>query len=154
MDSSVDDEVDVPELERLGAGFGSGGVGVFGWSEQPEETNDDEVAGDGVEDTPLGVVAVEGVVETAEDGDVDRVGSVFGRVFALESPEEIQEYGPHGAVSLLSGIWLTQVGDPLGHGTKGGTNGISADRFVGEAVPAVAEGEGECWTYRFNTKSL
>ena len=55
----------------------------------------------------------------------------------MESPEGIHEYGPHGAVSLLSGIWLTQVGDPLGHGT----NGISADRVVGETVPAVAEGK-------------
>ena len=61
----------------------------------------------------------------------------------MESPEEIQEYGPEGSVSLLSGIWLTQVGDPLGHGAKGGTNGISADRFVGEAVAAIAEGEDE-----------
>ena len=61
----------------------------------------------------------------------------------MESPDEIHEYGPEGSVSLLSGIWLTQVGDPLGHGAKGGTNGISADRVVGEAVPAVAEGEDE-----------
>ena len=44
---------------------------------------------------------------------------------------------------MLAGIWLTQVGDPLGHGAKGGTNSISADRVVGEAVPAVAEGEDE-----------
>ena len=44
---------------------------------------------------------------------------------------------------MLAGIWLTQVGDPLGHGAKGGTNGISADRFVGEAVPVVAEGKDE-----------
>ena len=59
----------------------------------------------------------------------------------MESPEEIHEYGSEGAVSLLAGIWLTQVGDPLGHGAKGGTNGISADRVVGEAVPAVVEGK-------------
>ena len=44
---------------------------------------------------------------------------------------------------MLAGIWLTQVGDPLGHGAKGGTNGISSDRPVGEAVAAVAEGEDE-----------
>ena len=44
---------------------------------------------------------------------------------------------------MLSGIWLTQVGDPLGHGAKGGTNGISPDRSVGEAVAAVAHGEDE-----------
>ena len=79
----------------------------------------------------------------ADDGEVDRVGSVFGFVVALESPEEIHDYEPEGSVSLLSGIWLTQVGDPLGHGAKGGTNGISADRVVGEAVPAVAEGKDE-----------
>ena len=87
------------------------------------------------------MVAVEGVVESVDDGEVDRLGLVFGFVSAVESPEEIHKYGPHGAVSLFSGIWLTQVGDPLGHGTKGGTNGISADRVVGEAVPAVAVGE-------------
>ena len=115
-------------------------MGAFGWSEQPEETDDDEVVSDGVEDTPFGVIEVEGVAETPDDGEVDWVGSVFGFVFALESPEEIQEYGPEGSVSLLSGIWLTQVGDPLGHG---GTNGISSDRPVGEAIAAVAEGEDE-----------
>ena len=63
MDGPIDGEVDVLELERLGAGFGCSGVGVFGWSEQPEEANDDEVAGDGIEDAPLGVVKVKGVVE-------------------------------------------------------------------------------------------
>ena len=73
------------------AGFGGSGVGVFGRSEQPEEADDDEVAGNGVEDTPLGVVAVEFVVETADDGEVDRVDAVFGGVIALESPEEIQK---------------------------------------------------------------
>ena len=95
----------------MGAGFGGGGVGVFGWAEQPEETDDDEVVSDGVEDAPLGVVEVEGVGDATDDGEVDRVGSVFGFVVALESSEEIHEYGPEGSVSLLSGIWLTQVGD-------------------------------------------
>ena len=52
----------------MGPGFGCGGVGVFGWSEQPEETDDDEVASDGVEDPPLGVVEVEGVTDAADDG--------------------------------------------------------------------------------------
>ena len=118
-------------------------MGVFGGSEQPEEADDDEVAGDGVEDAPFGVVKVEDVDEAADDGDVGRVGAVLGLVFALESPEESHEYGPEGAVSLLAGIWLTQVGDPRGHGAKGGTNGISADRVVGEPVLAVAEGEDE-----------
>ena len=55
----------------------------------------------------------------------------------------LARYGPEGAVSLLAGIWLTQVGDPLGHGAKGGTNGISSDRFVGEAVAAIADGKDE-----------
>ena len=64
-------------------------VGVFGWSEQPEEADDDEVASDGVEGAPDGVVGVEGVADAADDGEVDRVGAVFGLVFAVESPEEI-----------------------------------------------------------------
>ena len=61
----------------------------------------------------------------------------------MESPEEIHEYGPEGSVSLLSGIWLTQVGDPRGHGTKGGTNGISTDRVVTEPVAVISDGEDE-----------
>ena len=89
------------------------------------------------------MVAVEGGIELADDGDVGWVGPVGGFVFAFESPDEIHEYGPHGAISLLSRIWLTQVGDPLGHGAKGGTNGISADRVVGEPIPAVMEGKDE-----------
>ena len=65
-------------------------MGVFGWSEQPEKTDDDEVASDGVEDAPLGVVEVEGVADAADDGEVDGVGAVLGLVFAVESPEEIK----------------------------------------------------------------
>ena len=91
VDGASDGEVDVLELEGLGAGLGSGPVGVFGWSEQPEEADDDEVADDALEGAVLAMSEVEDLVETAEDGGVDRVGSVGRRVFALESPEEIHE---------------------------------------------------------------
>ena len=79
---------------------------VFGWSEQPEEANDDEVASDGVEDTPLGVVAVEFIVDAADDGEVDRVGAVCGLVFAVESPEEIQS--PRRRRRLRGRSWLSR----------------------------------------------
>ena len=46
MNASVDGEVDVSELERLGARLIGGGVGIFGWLEQPEESDDAEVPDD------------------------------------------------------------------------------------------------------------
>ncbi len=143
VNAAVDGEVDVSELERLGARLFGGGVSVFGWSEQPEEADDDEVSDDLVVGPPLGVVEAEGVVELAEDRGVGGVGPVFGGVFADQSPFEISEYGPELAVSLLSGIWLTQVGDPLRHGTQCRSHCVSADRVVGEAVAAVVDGEDE-----------
>ena len=59
VDGVVDGEVEVPELERLGAGLGCGGVGVFGRAEEPEEADDDKVVSDCVEDAPFGVVTAE-----------------------------------------------------------------------------------------------
>ena len=56
-------------------------MGVFSWSEQPEEAADAEVADDLVEDTPDGVLEVEGGVEGTEDGDIGGVGAVGGFVF-------------------------------------------------------------------------
>ena len=77
-------------------------MSVFGWSEQPEEADDDEVASNCVEGAPYGVVEVEGVADAADDGEVDRAGAVFGLVFVVESPEEIQEYGPVGRCRQLA----------------------------------------------------
>ena len=44
---------------------------------------------------------------------------------------------------MLLGIWLTQVGDPLCHGTECRSHCVSTDRVVGAAVTAVAESEDE-----------
>ena len=66
-------------------------MGVFGWSEQPEEADDAEVAYDLVVDSPDGVIEVEGVVEGAEDGDVGGVGAVGWFVFLSHGGHEIIE---------------------------------------------------------------
>ena len=42
---------------------------------------------------------------------------------------------------MLAGIWLTQVGDPLCHGTECRSHCVSADRVLGGAVAPVAESE-------------
>ena len=44
---------------------------------------------------------------------------------------------------MLSGIWLTQVGDPLCHGTECRSHCVSSDRVLGAAVAAVAESKDE-----------
>ena len=44
---------------------------------------------------------------------------------------------------MFSGIWLTQVGDPLCHGTECRSHCVSADRVVGATVAAVSESEDE-----------
>ena len=64
-------------------------MGVFGWSEQPEEADDAQVADDLVVDAPDGVLEVEGVVKGAEDGDVGGVGAVGGFVFLAHGGHEI-----------------------------------------------------------------
>ena len=43
VDFPIEDEDDVFESEGLGAGLGILGVEVFAWSEEPEETDDEEV---------------------------------------------------------------------------------------------------------------
>ena len=48
-----------------------------------------------------------------------------------------------GQRAVLSGIAAGQVGDPLAHGQERPFNCISADRVVGLAVAAIAEGEDE-----------
>ena len=48
-----------------------------------------------------------------------------------------------GQRALLSGIAAGQVGDPLAHGQERPFNCISADRVVGLAIAAIAQGEDE-----------
>ena len=134
------------EVEGLGASVGVRGVvEVFGWAQQPEEGDDDEVDGGAVECAFDGMVGVQGIDEALEDGDVGRVGS-FGRfIFISEGLDKSSEYGmePVGVRALLAGIEATQVGDPLAHGQERFLDCISPDRVIGLSVASVAEGEDE-----------
>ena len=114
---AVDGEVDVTETEGLGASSRRGGVKVFSRSEEPEEGDDDEVDGMRVELAIHVVGGVEDLLELLDDGDVARVDSGCWGVLPPESPEKSIEYGMELVLSReLSGIRLTQVGDPLSHG--------------------------------------
>ena len=64
---------------------------VLAWTEEPEETNDDEVDGVLVEWTVSDVVEVGALDEVTEDGDVDRVGPSGRAVFIPEGFEKRSE---------------------------------------------------------------
>ena len=68
--------------------FFGGGVGVFSWSQEPEERNDDEVDDVFVEWPVLGVAEVEHFEQLADDVGVDRVSSRGRVVVVLECLEE------------------------------------------------------------------
>ena len=84
VDSVIDGEGDVAEVEGLGASVGVGRVEVLGWLQQPEEGDDDEVDSGAVECAFNGVVGVQGIDESLEDGDVGRVGTLGGFIFVSE----------------------------------------------------------------------
>ena len=91
VDGVVDGEVDVAEEEGLRASFGRLGVGVLGRSQQPEEGDNDEVNDVLVEDSVSGMLEIKGILEGAQDGDIDRVGSGLRIVFSSHGTEEISE---------------------------------------------------------------
>ena len=91
VDLAVDGKGDVAEVEGWGASFGRGGVEVFGRLQEPEEGNNDEVDGVGVEHSINGVVDVQGVDEGLQDGDVGWVGSSGRFIFVAEGLEESSE---------------------------------------------------------------
>ena len=145
VDLSVDGKGDVAEVEGLGASFGRGRVEVLSGSQEPEEGDNDEVDGVGIEHAIDWVVEVQGIHEGLQDGDVGWVGAGGRFIFVSEGFEESSEYGMElvGQWALLAGIAAGQVGDPLAHGQERFFNRVSADRVVGLAVASVAQGEDE-----------
>ena len=88
VDSATYRQVDLAQGEGLGARVFVGSEGVFGWSEQPEEGDHNEVTDVFVEGTVLEVVEIEGGEQGPDDGDVDRVGSAWRVIVVLEGLEE------------------------------------------------------------------
>ena len=64
---------------------------VFSGPEEPEEGNNDEVDGVGIEHAVNGVVEIQGVDEGLQDGDVGWVGSGGRFIFITEGLEERSE---------------------------------------------------------------
>lgn len=144
VDAVVDGELHVAETEGLAAAFSVWGEEVFCWAKEPEECNDDEVDGVGLEVSKPLVVEVEGIPELADDGDVDGVGTRLWRVFVSEACEEIIQYGIELACSRVdAGILSTQVGEPLPNGGEGVRYCLSADLLPFLTMESVEHGEGE-----------
>ena len=103
---------------------------AFGGAKEPEEPDDRQEDDVLVGDTVAGVRGVQCAFQGGKNVKVDRVDSGAGRVLARHCCKEISEYGMvafaaagdvelvagGAAANRLSGIWLTQVGDPLAHG--------------------------------------
>ena len=91
VDGPVEGEMDVLELEGLGASFRRGRVQVLGGSEEPPDSDEDEIDEVGVEDAILFVLGVEGFGQSSQDGDVGRVGPAARVVFVFHGLEESRE---------------------------------------------------------------
>ena len=91
MDGAIYGEMDVSQLEGLGAGVGTGGLCVFGRPEEPVEGDDNEVEEMSVEGPVDGISGVEDVEGGADDGEVDRVSSVRRVIVAFHGVEESLE---------------------------------------------------------------
>ena len=91
VDGVVNGEVDVSVLEGLGASLGHSRQGALGWSQEPEEGDDDEIDDVSIEGSILRVVDIQGVDESSQDGDVGWVGSTCGFVVAFKGFEERSE---------------------------------------------------------------
>ena len=88
---AVDGKVCVLELEGLRARFRCGGFEVFGWTEEPVETDDGQVDDVGFHGSVFGVVDVEAGAHALEDGKADGVGARGWVVFVGHSLEERSE---------------------------------------------------------------
>ena len=126
----IDGEMDISEEECLSAGFLGGQVGALGRTEEPEEGC---------------VIKVQGFIGAGDDGCICRVGSRRRAVLVTEGFEESREWGMvvFGSWSLLSGIQVTQVGDPLSHGQQGFGYGVSLGRLAGLADFLVSESKDQ-----------
>ena len=148
MDAAIDGEVDVLEVEWSGSSVLLSGGAIFTGSKEEEEGHNREVHDVGIEGSPGRVESVERFEETLEDGEVARVGTGGRIVFIGQGFEESSVYGMEVfRVGQLSGIRLTQVGDPLADGSEGLTHCASADRVVGRSglsvLDAIDEEEAE-----------
>jgi hypothetical protein len=92
-------------------------MGAFRGAQEPVEGSDGEV-----NDVPVGLavngmLGVEHVTHVTDDWDVGRAGALCWVISVVHGFEERSEWGmvPDGSRSFLSGIWATQVGDPLPH---------------------------------------
>ncbi len=87
----ADTEHDVHESEGLGAAVVRLGFEVLGGSQEPVETDNDEVNGGSVGLAFQRMVGIQGFVECPDDGDVDRVGSFRRVIFVAQGFEERSE---------------------------------------------------------------
>ena len=143
VDFSIDGEMDVPKFEGLASSVGAV-VSVFGRAEQPIESDDDKVDAVTVEDTPDGIVGVQGVSHSTEDRDVDWVGPSGWIVLSFDGFAVIREYGMELiSWSGLGWILETQVGNPLANGREGCLNCVRSNSDVTAAVLSVPECEDE-----------
>ena len=141
VDLATNGEANILETEGLGTGIRRVGIQVFSGAQQPEEGRSDEIDGGFVELSLTSMSSVKGVRESSENCHIYGVGAIGWIVFIPESLEVSREYRVEffGSRSLLSWIWLTQVGDPLANGKKGLIHRSSPDLVV----TAVAVGEDE-----------
>ena len=94
VDAAVDGERHVFVAEGLRAaprGHPVRLVGVLGRPQEPEESDEDEIGGVGVESALFRVLEVEAVRECSQHGDVGWVHAGLGVVFVGERLEEISE---------------------------------------------------------------
>ena len=121
VDLATNGEADILETKGLGSGIRRVGIQVFSRAQQPEECCGDEIDGGFVELSLTSMSSVKGVRESSENCHIYWVGAIGWIVFIPESLEVSREYRVEffGSRSLLSWIWLTQVGDPLANGKKG-----------------------------------
>jgi hypothetical protein len=89
--SPIHGELDVLQLEGLAASFGCFWVEVFSRPEEPVEGHNTEEDDVHVEGAILGVLDVEGIKKSPEDGEICRVDSSCWVIFFVEGPDKISE---------------------------------------------------------------
>ena len=125
-------ELDVTEQEGFRAGVVRSVQIVaeaFGWAQEPEVGDDDEVDDMDLHCPESRVLGVQGDEEFFEDDGVDGVGPRGGVVLHSECVQEIRECGTvlFGSCMREAGIFFTQVGDPLADGSEDRRYGVSSD---------------------------
>ena len=91
MDDAIDREGDVLQTKGLAAGFSVGRLEVLSRAEQPIEGHDCDELDVTVKGAVGGIRGIQDAEESAQDGDVDRVGAAGRVIFFGEGFEEISE---------------------------------------------------------------